>query len=277
VDAEIGIFGGSGFYTFGPESGPARTITLDTPFGPPSAPVTITEVGGRRVAFLPRHGNNHEFAPAAVPARANLWAMRMLGVRQVIGPCAAGSLSPDLHPGDFLALDQLVDRTWGRPDTYYDAGDAHHVAFADPYCAVLAAHAVAASERVGVRMHPSGTVVVIQGPRFSTRAESRWYRQQGFDVINMTQYPEAYLARELGMHYTGIALVTDYDTGVEDVPGVEPVTQAEVFASFDANIDRVRALLTELVPALPDEPDGCACASAVGPLHAYDDHSLGTP
>jgi 5'-methylthioadenosine phosphorylase len=274
MDAEIGIFGGSGFYTFGVA---ADTVTLDTPFGPPSAPVTITEIGGRRVAFLPRHGINHEFAPAAVPARANLWAMRMLGVRQVIGPCAAGSLSPFVHPGDFVVLDQLVDRTWGRPDTYYDAGDAHHVAFADPYCAVLGDHAVAAGERAGVRMHARGTVVVIQGPRFSTRAESRFYRQQGFDVINMTQYPEAYLARELGMHYAGIALVTDYDTGVEDDPAIEPVTQAEVFAFFDANIDRVRRLINELVPTLPDEPQGCTCASAIGPLHAYDDDSLGAP
>ena len=117
--AEIGVFGGSGFYTFGDG---VDEVVLETPFGAPSAPVTIADVGGRRVAFIPRHGRDHEFAPARVPARANLWAMRMLGVRQVIGPCAAGSLSPDIHPGDFVVLDQLVDRTWGRPDTFYDAG-----------------------------------------------------------------------------------------------------------------------------------------------------------
>ena len=272
VHAEIGIFGGSGFYTFNTDSGvdDAESVTLETPFGAPSAPFTITEIGGRRVAFLPRHGRDHEFAPASVPARANLWAMRMLGVRQVIGPCAAGSLSPDVHPGDFVVLDQLVDRTWGRADTYYDAGDAHHVTFADPYCEVVAREAVAAGERVGVRMHARGTVVVIQGPRFSTRAESRGYREQGFDVINMTQYPEAYLARELGMHYAGIALVTDYDNGVEDEPAVKPVTQAQVFEFFENNVHRVRTLLTELVPALPAEPRGCACANAIGPLGAYD-------
>ena len=145
MQAEIGVFGGSGFYKFGDPT--SRRSYLDTPFGAPSAPVTITEIGGRRVAFIPRHGRDHEYTPAHVPARANLWAMRMLGVRQVIGPCAAGSLSPDIHPGDFVVLDQLVDRTWGRADTFYDAGETHHVSYADPYCAVVARHAVEAGER----------------------------------------------------------------------------------------------------------------------------------
>jgi 5'-methylthioadenosine phosphorylase len=266
MQADIGVFGGSGFYTFGDG---AEVVELDTPFGAPSAPLTIATIGDRRVAFIPRHGRDHEYAPAKVPARANLWAMRMLGVRSVIGPCAAGSLAPDIHPGDFVVLDQLIDRTWGRPDTFYDAGDAHHVSFADPYCAVLARHVVAAGERAGVRMHASGTVVVIPGPRFSTRAESRSYRAQGCHVINMTQYPEAYLARELGMHYAGVALITDYDTGVEDDPGVEPVTQAQVFAFFDENLHRVRMLLGELMPLLAEEPAGCACADALGPLTRY--------
>jgi 5'-methylthioadenosine phosphorylase len=196
--------------------------------------------------------------------------MRALGVHTVIGPCAAGSLSPKVHPGDFVVLDQLVDRTWGRADTYYDAGDAHHVSFADPYCPIVAQHAVDAGERIGVRMHAHGTVVVIPGPRFATRAESRSYRAQGWDVINMTQYPESYLARELGMHYAGIALVTDYDTGVVDDPSIEPVTQEEVFAFFEANVHRVRTLLLELIPKLPNPPAGCACADAVGPLNAYE-------
>jgi 5'-methylthioadenosine phosphorylase len=270
VQADIGIFGGSGFYEF---LDAYEEVSLTTPFGAPSAPLTIGEIGGRSVAFLPRHGRGHEFAPAAVPARANLWAMRMLGVRQVIGPCAAGSLSPDVHPGDFVVLDQLVDRTWGRPDTYYDRGDAHHVAFADPYCPVLAQGAVAVAQRMGVRVHSTGTVVVIPGPRFATRAESRWYRAQGWDVINMTQYPEAYLARELGMHYAGIALVTDYDTGVEDDPNVAPVSQEQVFAFFEENLHRVRALLLELIPELPDGASrafSCGCDDALGPLTSYE-------
>jgi 5'-methylthioadenosine phosphorylase len=266
VRAEIGVFGGSGFYSFGDD---VEEVVIDTPFGPTSAPVTITEVGGRRVAFLPRHGRKHEYAPARVPARANLWAMRMLGVRQVIGPCAAGSLDPRIQPGEFVVLDQLVDRTWGRPDTYYDAGDAHHVSYADPYCPELGRRVLEAGTRVGVRMHERGTVVVIPGPRFSTRAESRWFRSAGWDVVNMTQYPEAYLARELGMHYAGIALVTDYDTGVEHDTGVEAVTQEQVFAFFEANLHRVRALLDDLLPRLGTEPTGCACAAARGPLDAY--------
>jgi 5'-methylthioadenosine phosphorylase len=267
VDADIGIFGGSGFYEF---LDGASEVSLTTPFGAPSAPITVAEVGGRRVAFLPRHGRHHEFAPASVPARANVWAMRMLGVRQLIGPCAAGSLSPDVHPGEFVVLDQLVDNTWGRADTYYDAGDAHHVSFADPYCPVVAQHAAEAGERAGVRMHTRGTVVVIPGPRFSTRAESRGYRAQGWHVVNMTQYPESYLARELGIHYAGIALVTDYDTGVADDPTVEPVTQEQVFGFFEANVQHVRRLLLELIPTLPDVPRGCRCEEAIGPLHAYD-------
>jgi 5'-methylthioadenosine phosphorylase len=267
VRADVGIFGGSGFYTFLDD---AEEIALETPFGAPSAPVAVGTVAGRRVAFLPRHGLRHEYAPARVPARANLWAMRMLGVRHVIGPCAAGSLSPSIHPGEFVVLDQLVDRTWGRPDTFYDAGDPHHVSYADPYCPYLSRLAFEAGDRAGVRMHPTGTVVVVNGPRFSTRAESRWYRAQGWDVVNMTQYPEAYLARELGMHYAGIALVTDYDTGVEDDDGVDPVTQEQVFAFFEQNVERVRGLLLELVPKLEPDPDACACPDALGPLHAHE-------
>lgn len=269
MDAEIGVFGGSGFYAFLDD---VEEVELSTPFGAPSAPVTVGEIGGRRVAFLPRHGRRHEFAPHTIPAKANLWAMRRLGVTQVIGPCAAGSLDPSVAPGDFVVLDQLVDRTSGRPDTYYDAGYAHHVSFADPYCPVLSRLALEAGRRVGVTMHERGTVVVVQGPRFSTRAESRWYRAQGWEVINMTQYPEAYLARELGLHYAGIALITDYDTGVEDDPGIEPVTQEQVFGFFEENVHRVRDLLVDLVPTLPGAADvvDCRCGEAVGPLHPHE-------
>jgi 5'-methylthioadenosine phosphorylase len=265
--ATVGVFGGSGFYSFLDD---VEHVTLATPFGAPSAPVAIGEIDGTRVAFLPRHGVTHELPPHAIPVKANLWAMRSLGVRQVIGPCAAGSLDAAIAPGDFVVLDQLVDRTNGRPDTYYDRGDAHHVAFADPYCAALAPLVVAAGEAVGVRTHPTGTVVVVNGPRFSTRAESRWYRAQGWHIVNMTQYPEAYLARELGIHYAGIALVTDYDTGVEDDPTVQPVTQEQVFGFFEENVHHIRALLLALVPTLPDEPTGCGCAEAIGPLHHYE-------
>jgi 5'-methylthioadenosine phosphorylase len=265
--AEIGIFGGSGFYTFLDDM---IEVEIETPFGAPAAPATIGTIDGRSVAFIPRHGRTHQFAPALVPARANLWAFRTLGVHTVIGPCAAGSLSPAVHPGEFVVLDQLVDRTWGRADTYYDRGNTHHVSYADPYCARLSELAVAAGERIGVKMHAAGTVVVIPGPRFSTRAESRWYRAQGWDVVNMTQYPEAFLARELGMHYAGIALVTDYDTGVADDDAVEAVTQAEVFQFFEQNVHRVRELLVALVPMIPERVTGCECESASGPLEIWD-------
>jgi 5'-methylthioadenosine phosphorylase len=267
VQASVGVFGGSGFYEFLDD---VDEVTVDTPFGSPSAPITIGTIGGTRVAFLPRHGRAHQFPPHAIPAKANLWAMRQLGVRQLIGPCAAGSLDPHVAPGDFVVLDQLVDRTWGRPDTFYDRGAAHHVAFADPYCRAIAPLAVAAGRAVGVTTHEAGTVVVVNGPRFSTRAESRSYRAQGWQVVNMTQYPEAYLARELGIHYAGIALITDYDTGVDDDPSVQPVTQEQVFGFFEENVHHIRALLLELVPTLPDEPTGCECTDAVGPLHHYE-------
>jgi 5'-methylthioadenosine phosphorylase len=196
--------------------------------------------------------------PSAVPARANLWALRSLGVRVVIGPCAAGSLEPTVHPGDFVVLDQLVDRTWGRADTFYDAGLRHHVSFADPYCPVAAAAAVSAAQRTGVPVHEHGTVVVVQGPRFSTRAESAWFRAQGWDVVNMTQYPEAALARELGICFANISLVTDYDAGVEDDDSVAAVDMETVLRVMNDNVDRVRGLLMRAVPSVPLER-ACHC------------------
>ncbi len=245
--ADIGIFGGSGFYEFMTD---ADEITVDTPYGPPAAPITIATVARRRVAFLPRHGRRHEHAPAAIPYRANVWAMHHLGVRSLLAPCAVGSLQPNLHPGDFVVIDDLVDRTWGRADTYHDdfAAGAIHVAFGRPYDEGLRAVVLAAGRAIGVTIHDGGTAVVIQGPRFSTRAESRWFRQQGWAVVNMTGYPEAVLAAELGLPYAAIALVTDYDAGID---GFEPVTQDEVFAVFQRNVHRVRELLIEAIPQLP--------------------------
>lgn len=246
--AEVGIYGGTGLYAL---LDGAEEVVLDTPYGQPSAPVTIGVVEGRRVAFLPRHGRHHEYPPHLVPYRANAWAMHALGVRTVLGPCAAGSLRPGIEPGDIVVCDQLVDRTWGRPDTFCDGHPVTHLAFADPYDAVARAAVVDAARAEGVTVHDGGTVVVIAGPRFATRAESRWYRTNSWDVINMTQYPEAALAAELGAAYAGIALVTDYDSGVDGEPGIAPVTQDAVFAAFAANLERLKAVLHRAIALVP--------------------------
>jgi 5'-methylthioadenosine phosphorylase len=247
--AEVAVIGGTGFYSFleDPEQHPVQT-----PYGDPSAPVSVGTVAGRRVAFLPRHGARHELPPHLINYRANLWALRSLGVRQVLAPCAVGGLRPDVAPGDVVVPDQLVDRTWGRPQSYVETG-ACHVPFADPYCARLSA-AVAAADS-GVRQ--GGTMVVVQGPRFSTRAESVHHAAQGWSLVNMTGHPEAVLARELRQCYAAIALVTDMDAGVEQGGGVG---QEEVFALFAQNLDRLRGLLADTIAALPD-PDGCPCGT----------------
>jgi 5'-methylthioadenosine phosphorylase len=256
--AEIGVFGGSGFYALLDDADDLAEITVATPYGDPSAPVVVGSVGGRRVAFLPRHGRDHRYPPHRIPYRANLWAMRSLGVTQLVAPCAAGSLRPDVRPGDFVVCDQLVDRTSGRAQTFYDEG-AVHVAFADPYCPSGRAVALAATRAAGIPVHDGGTMVVVEGPRFSTRAESRWYADAGWSVVNMTGHPEAVLARELELCYTSVALITDYDVGV---PGVPAVTAGEVFRVFEDNNARLRSLLFDLVPALP-ATRSCGCGSAL--------------
>ena len=225
------------------------------------------------MAFLPRHGRRHELLPHRINYRANLWAMREVGVTRLIGPCAAGSLQPEVAPGDFVVPDQLVDRTWGRADTFYEGPVAHHVSYADPYCAELSAVAVEAARAAGITVHPTGTVIVIQGPRFSTRAESRWYRSQGFEVINMTQYPEAYLARELGICYAAIALITDYDTGVEARRGVSPTAEPltsrsprpRCSGSSSPTSTGSGPCSSTSSPPFPAER-ACRCGDAVGPL-----------
>lgn len=238
----IGVIGGSGFYSlFG--SG-ARSVTVPTPFGDPSAPIAVGRVGGHEVAFLPRHGAKHEYAPHAVPYRANMWALRSLGVRRILGPCAVGSLSAELPAGSVVVPDQLVDRTNGRADTYFDSG-AVHISFADPYCPDLRKTVAGREEVVD-----GGAMVVIQGPRFSTRAESQWYARQGFTLINMTGYPEAALARELEICYAAVALVTDLDAGVEAGAGVRA---ADVFAEFEKNLPPFKKLLLDAIELLPVE------------------------
>lgn len=254
--AEIGVFGGSGFYSLLED---AQEIKVDTPYGPPSSPVMHGEIGGRTVAFLPRHGKEHQFPPHTINYRANVYAMKLLGVTRIIGPNACGSLQTRVQPGDFVICDQFVDRTRGRKDTFYDGPITTHVSSADPYCPAMREVAIAKAAELGITAHPAGTVVVVQGPRFSTRAESRWFASQGWEVINMTQYPECYLARELEICYCNISLITDYDVGTEDVP---PVTNEDVVRVFAENNVRVRDLLHAMIPALPAARD-CVCATAL--------------
>ncbi|MFE9203844.1 S-methyl-5'-thioadenosine phosphorylase [Micromonospora sp. NPDC007230] len=253
--AELAVIGGSGLYAL---LDGATEHVLQTPYGAPSDAVTIAEVGGRRVAFLPRHGRDHRYPPHLIPYRANLWALRSLGVRQVLAPCAVGGLRPELGPGTFVVPDQLVDRTSGRSQTYYDQG-AVHVSFADPYCPVGRRTLLDAAAGRDVPAVDGGTVVVVEGPRFSTRAESRWFASIGGTVVNMTGHPEAVLARELALCYTSIALVTDLDAGVT---AGESVTQEEVFRVFAENTDRLRGVLLDAVAALPSERD-CPCGHAL--------------
>ncbi len=246
---DIAVIGGTGFYSFLQD---AEEHAVTTPYGDPSAPVAVGTVAGRRVAFLPRHGRHHDFPPHGINYRANLWALRSLGVRQVLAPCAVGGLSPEVAPGDLVVPDQLVDRTSGRVSSYVEQG-AVHLPFADPYCPRVSDALVAAAPDV----RRGGTMVVIEGPRFSTRAESRWYAAQGGTLINMTGAPEAALARELRMCYSALALVTDMDAGAEGETGVG---QEAVFALFRSNLERLTGLLTAAVAALPD-PHGCTCST----------------
>ena len=251
------MFGGSGFYSLLDD---ARELDVDTPYGKPSAPVTVGTVEGRQVAFIPRHGVHHQFPPHAVPYRANLWAMKELGVERVLGPCAVGSLQPHVKPGHFVVCDQLVDRTSGRPSTFYDGPETTHISFADPYCPTMREVSIGQAQAMELAVHERGTVVVIEGPRFSTRAESHFYSVQDWEVINMTQSPEAVLARELELCYANISLVTDYDVGV--VGETEAVTHEEVITVFQENLGHLRDLLFRVVANLPDERD-CPCPTAL--------------
>jgi 5'-methylthioadenosine phosphorylase len=257
AEADVGVFGGSGFYSFLPD---VDEVEVATPYGAPSAPVTIGEVGGKRVAFLPRHGVHHELPPAQINYRANVWAMKELGVRRIIGPNASGALKAELELGEFVVCDQFVDRTHGRNDTFYEGPETTHVSAADPYCPELRGILVETARELGIPVRDGGTVVVVQGPRFSTRAESKWFQDAGWDVINMTAYPEGYLARELELCYANISMVTDHDVGVE---GAAPVSHHQVIDVFNRNNEKLRELLFAAIPKIGPQPrDVCATALA---------------
>ena len=251
--ATIGIFGGSGFYSFLED---VEEIEVDTPYGAPSDKITLGTIAGKKVAFMPRHGKSHNLTPADVNYRANVWAMKSIGCKHVISPCAAGSLQKHVKPGDIVFCDQYVNWTNGRKDTFYDGPVVTHVSAADPYCPELRELAIKCAQKLGLEHHTTGTVVVIQGPRFSTKAESKFFTNQGWEVINMTQYPEAHLVKELDMCPLNISLITDYDAGL--VADCYPVSHSAVLEIFKNNISNLQKLLWEIVANL-DEKKDCNC------------------
>ena len=266
--AEIGVFGGSGFYSLLDD---VREVKVDTPYGAPSDSFFLATVAGRAVAFLPRHGRRHTIPPHMINYRANVWAMRSLGVKAVISPCAAGSLQLRVKPGDFVVSDQFVDRTRNRVDTFYDGPIVTHLSSADIYDPVLRELAVQTIKDHGIEVHDGGTVVVISGPRFSTKAESKWFSDAGWEVINMTQYPEAWLCRELGMAVVNIALITDYDAGVHD--GTEAVDARSVLEVFAQNAERIQQVVLDLIGRFPADLDALGAAAALGPTRG-DGHTI---
>ncbi|MCL2680373.1 MAG: S-methyl-5'-thioadenosine phosphorylase [Coriobacteriia bacterium] len=265
---DVGVFGGTGFYDLLDNP---KEYDIMTPFGATSDRAMVGQIGNVTVGFVPRHGRAHKITPAQINYRANVWAMKMMGAKRVLGPCACGSLQAHVRPGDFVICDQFVDRTWGRGDSFFDgtatAADdpffdrgVTHVSAADPYCPQLRELTVQSGKNLGITTHDGGTIVIINGPRFSTRSESKWFASQGWEVINMTQYPEAYLARELEICYANISLITDLDSGVD---ADQAVTNAAVLEVFAANLDKLKSLLHDVIPKIPAERT-CICVDALG-------------
>jgi 5'-methylthioadenosine phosphorylase len=250
----LGVIGGTGLYSLLEK---AEEQKVETPYGPTSSPVQIGKISGRRVAFIARHGTKHQYPPHKVPYKANIWALKELGVKRIIAPAAVGSLKPEIKPGDFLVPDQFVNFT-RRDDTFYDGPETVHVSSAEPYCPTLRKILIETMEGV----HEKGTVVVVQGPRFSTKSESDFFQKQGWDVINMTQYPECMLAREQEICYAGLCIITDYDTGLKSDPNVKPVTLEEVVKTFNRNVERLKTILQDVIPKIPEKRE-CVCAKAL--------------
>ncbi|MGB9812032.1 MAG: S-methyl-5'-thioadenosine phosphorylase [Thermovenabulum sp.] len=255
IRADVAVIGGTGFYAFLDD---VKEVTVETPYGPPSDKIAIAKIKDKTVAFLPRHGKDHRIPPHMINYRANIYALKQLGVKRILGPCASGSLQPHIKPGDFVICDQFVNRTWGRKDTYYDGPITTHIGGAEPYCPELRKIAIEVAKEKGLPVHERGTVVVVQGPRFSTKAESREFSSHGWEVINMTQYPEVVLARELEICYANITLVTDYDVGLEGHPDIEPVSHEMVLKVFNENIGKLKDLIYSIIERIPDERN-CRC------------------
>jgi len=257
--ADVGVFGGSGFYSFLKVT---KELEINNEYGKPSDSVVIGELEGLRVAFLARHGRGHTIPPHKINYRANVAAMKQLGVKQIFAPCAVGSLQPQIMPGSFVVCDQFVNRTSCRMDTFYDGPYVTHISTAEPYCPQLRKITIESANDLDIACHHRGTVVIIQGPRFSTKSESRWYSNQDWEVINMTQYPEVTLARELEICYVNISLVTDYDAGLEGNPEIRPVTSKDVVKIFKENNEKLKDLLFKAIPKVAQKRE-CVCSHAL--------------
>lgn len=244
-----------------------------TPYGDTSDPVQIGTYAGYRIAFIPRHGTGHTIPPHQVPYKANLYALSTLGISHVLATCIVGSLREEIEPGTFVVPDQFIDRTWGRDDTWSVDQTLVHLPMADPYCSHCAGILVAELAAMDVQHRVGGTVVVIQGPRFSTRAESKMFALWGGDIVNMTQYPEVYFARELGICYASVASVTDYDVGVPSALSMHPDSMGRVLEIFHRNVEITRKLLTRLVARAEDFVT-CTCAQKANEPYYEQDGSL---
>lgn len=254
-NAEIGIIGGSGFYD------PAMfesvsEVKIHTPFGSPSDIISVGELRGVRVAFLPRHGKRHSIPPHLINYHANIWALRDLGVRRILAPSAVGSLKEEIKPGDLVIPDQFIDFTKNRRYSFYDGAVVGHFSLADPFCPDLNEKVAGTARKLGIGVHSPACYVCIEGPRFSTRAESRLFRSWGADIIGMTLVPEVVLAREAGICYTTIATVTDYDVWAE-----KPVTAQEVVETLKSNVERAKKVIYEVIPSLSERRCSCERSS----------------
>lgn len=255
----IGIIGGSGFYDL---ADGLEEVKVETPYGAPSDKLAIGKISGKKVVFLPRHSKEHEIPPHLINYRANIWALKSLGVNSIITSHAVGSLQTNYRPGELVILDQFIDRTKNRIDTFYDGPIATHVSTAFPYCPCIRRLAIKEAKKLKLKFHETGTVVIIQGPRFSTAAESTWYTKMGWHTINMTEYPEITLAREKEMCYTAICAITDYDSGLVAEGKVKPVSVEEIVSNFKASINTIKILMLEMIKNWPNE-NTCECGDSL--------------
>ena len=256
MKAEIGIIGGTGLYD--PKLlKNVQEVTLETPYGNPSESITMGELNGKCVAFLPRHGKKHTIRPTDINVRANIYALKTLGVTRILAPSAVGSLREEYHPGEIVFCDQFIDRTTRREQSFYTQNKVCHISVAEPMCPGLRETVIAVAKELGVKMHETGTYVCIEGPRFSTRAESKMYRQWNADVVGMTLVPECVLAREAEICYASIATVTDYDVWKD-----HPVCVDDIVKIMKTNIENVKRIIAETVARIPIEP-ACKCGEAL--------------